>query len=110
MLAFSMAACGAGIRRYHSITWLCGAPPQPSVMRTSSAIPGAPLPHRYSGVRADRRRCRKDETIANLREHIADLRASLSKAEGRADELQTELDRWRMARHWWQRRRLRLQP
>jgi hypothetical protein len=49
----------------------------------------------------------KDETIANLREHIADLRASLSKAEGRADELQTELDRWRMARHWWQRRRLR---
>ena len=49
----------------------------------------------------------KDETIANLREHVADLRASLSKAEGRADQLQTELDRWRMARHWWQRRRLR---
>ena len=23
------------------------------------------------------------------------------------DELQTELDRWRTARHWWQRRRLR---
>jgi hypothetical protein len=49
----------------------------------------------------------KDETIANLREHIADLRAALGKAEGRADQLQTELDRWRMARHWWQRRRLR---
>jgi DNA-binding MurR/RpiR family transcriptional regulator len=49
----------------------------------------------------------KDETIANLREHVADLRTALGKAESRADELQTELDRWRMARHWWQRRRLR---
>jgi hypothetical protein len=49
----------------------------------------------------------KDETIANLREHVADLRTALGKAESRADELQTELDRWRMARHWWQRRKLR---
>ena len=49
----------------------------------------------------------KDETIANLREHVADLRTALGKAESRADELQTELDRWRMARRWWQRRRLR---
>jgi hypothetical protein len=52
----------------------------------------------------------KDETIANLREHVADLRTALGalgKAESRADGLQTELDRWRMARHWWQRRRLR---
>src|SRR5579859_889428 len=44
MLAFINAACGAGSRRCRSITWLCSAPPQPPTMRTSSAIPGSPLP------------------------------------------------------------------
>ena len=44
MLAFSIAACGAGSRRCHSITWLCCAPPQPPMTRTSSAMPGSPLP------------------------------------------------------------------
>jgi hypothetical protein len=55
----------------------------------------------------------KDETIANLREHVADLRAALGKAEGHAqsaeaqvDELREELRQWLTA-GWWQRRRLR---
>ena len=44
MLALIIAACGAGSRRCHSITWLCAEPPQPPTTRSSSAIPGAPLP------------------------------------------------------------------
>ena len=48
----------------------------------------------------------KDEVIAGHLAHIDTLKAALSKAEARADTLQHELDRWRMA-GWWQRRKLR---
>ena len=44
MLAFIMAACGAGSRRCHSMSWLCSEPPQPPTTRSSSAMPGSPLP------------------------------------------------------------------
>lgn len=44
--------------------------------------------------------------IAAKDEHIADLRLALGRAEARADDLQAQLDQWRMA-GWWRRRRLR---
>src|ERR1700733_101892 len=44
MLAFIIAACGAGSRSRRSTTWLCETPPQPPMTRASSAMPGAPLP------------------------------------------------------------------
>lgn len=48
----------------------------------------------------------KDEVIAGHLAHIDTLKAALTKAEVRAEDLQRELDRWRMA-GWWRRRRLR---
>jgi hypothetical protein len=48
----------------------------------------------------------KDETIRAKDEHIGSLKEALTKAEDRADELQRQLDQWRMA-GWWRRRRLR---
>jgi hypothetical protein len=55
----------------------------------------------------------KDEVIRAHESHIASLRDALANAETRAaaaeahaDELQRQLDQWRMA-GWWRRRRLR---
>jgi len=44
--------------------------------------------------------------MAAQADHIATLKDQLSKAEARADRLQTELDAWVTA-GWWGRRRLR---
>jgi hypothetical protein len=48
----------------------------------------------------------KDEVIAAKDAHIGTLTDALARAESRADDLQRQLDQWRMA-GWWRRRRLR---
>lgn len=54
----------------------------------------------------DRREDEPQAVVAAQAEHIATLKDQLSKAEARADKLQTELDAW-VAAGWWRRRRLR---